>query len=818
MRKLSVFVALPLLVAALLAAAFCVATTDGADTAFAAPAADETLDYSLVAPSSDNFFPIENAKFVAASSGYIAIFNEGDSPAENAVVLFDRADNSFLSVSAPYDNVQGIWLSSDTALIACSSDGTFYDEFYCADLSAPAPAFEPKSFSVTGVAYVASDDGYFYLKSLDELSVYNSDLSVYRERITHSGAIAGKNVFAAENLSVFIFAVEYTARNYYVYDINEVEATAYPNDLIPYRAATASGGIFVSYDDNSGGVTLGVVDKKGGAKLFDTDIPCTKDTVFAACGDALYVVNNGGVEVYTVNWSAKTVSLSAELSMSGVGAGKFRSPSGLYAADGTLLVADTGNDRIAFYNGSALPDYVNGAAVSRIAYYGGRYVAVGPDGVYHLDGAVLSPFAAASAITASGQTPVDIITAGGTLYILTDSSLYRLDALSFTEIKSGMTDAVAMEASPRGNYLFVMTAEGIYTLAENGAELRAFRPYDFGTASDFAVDYAGDFYVAFPQQNKISVIENGLDSLTETRSCVLADKGYPAAPVAVFLDGEDLLFSSESCFVGRTAIGAVTEETYVPPVAPPVTETTPTHFALTSANAEMFTDLDRFDTVTSVPAGTPVLVFEGVSSVSGYVYAYANRSIGYIAESALTATEPSPTRGVYDLAPDTVLRTYPHLGGVSSGGSSIRVEYFDDAAGLDGGAWARVTIDGTLRYVPRSALAEYVVVVPERERVFGRAVGTRIGGIVELRSAPSEDAGVISSVVDGTRMEILEESGDWYYVLCEDTYGYILKEEVELEGLTPVQIAAIVLSVVVFAIGVGVLVVTAQTRKKQKEA
>ena len=818
MRKMSVFVALPLAVAVLVAAAFCVATTATADAVFAAPASDEPLDYSLVAPSSADFFPIENAKYVAASSGYIAIFHEGTTSAENAVTVFDREDNSFLTVGAPYDNVAGIWLSADTALVACSSGGSTYDAFYSADLSVAAPTFAPEDFTVTGVAYIASDDNYFYLKSLTELSVYNSDLSVYREKITHQNAISGKSVFAAENLSIFVFAVEFGARNYYVYNVEGNEATAYPNDLIPYRAANAGAGIFVSYDDSEGGVTLGVVSKTDGSKLFDTDIPCTKDTVFTACGDALYVVDGGGVKVYTVDWAAKTVTLSAELSMRGSSQGKFDSPAGILVSDGSMLVADSGNNRVAVYNGTSAVEYVTGASVSRIAYYGGRYVAVGESGVYHLDGGGLSPFAAAANIVAAGEKPVDVITSGGNLYVLTENSLYRLNALSFTRIKSGFSDALAIEASPRGNYLFVMTAGGMHTLTADGTELRAFRAYDFEGASDFAVDYAGDFYVSFPAENKISVIENGLDSLTETRSCTLADKGYPAAPVAVALDGEDLLFSSESCFVGRAPIGAVTEETYTPPTAPAIDENTSTSFALTSSDAEMFTDLDRFDTVTSVPAGTTVLVFENVSAVDGYVYVYANRSVGYVSETALAPTAPSATQGVYDLAADTVLRTFPHLGGISSGNTTIRIESFDDAAGLDGGAWARVEIDGAVRYVPRSALQEYVVVVPEREKQFGRAVGTRIGGIVELHSAPAETSAVIATVVDGTRMEILEESGDWYYVLCEDTYGYILKEEVELEGLTPVQIAAIVLAVVVVAVGIGVLVVTAQTRKKQKES
>lgn len=827
---MSVFVALPLVVAVLVAAAFCVATGTGVGSVYAAPAADEPLDYTLIAPSATDFFPIENAKYAAASAGYIAIFHEGDSPADNAVTVFDRSDSSFFTVAAPYGNVKGIWLSADTALIACSSDGTTYDEFYSADFSAPAPAFASEDITLMSAPddhgkqteldaeYITSDNNYFYIKSLEELFVYNSDLSPYRENITHSGALSGRNVFAAENLCVYLFCSAYGPRNYYIYDITKAEATYCASELIPYRAVNASGGIFVSYDNGEGGVTLGAVDKADGSALFDTDIVCTKDTVFTAYGDALYVVDGGGVRVYTVDWTAKTVSLSAELSMRGSTQGKFDSPTGVTLSGDATLIADTGNDRVAIFKGSAAAEYATGAAVSRIAYYGGRYVAVGAGGVFHIDGNELAPFAAAAGVVASGEKPVDIVTAGGSLYILTDSALYRLDALYFTKIKDGLDGAIAVEPSPRGNYLFVMTESGMHTLSADGAELRAFRPCDFAGASDFVVDYAGDFYVAYPTENRISVVENGLNTLSEMRSCVFVDKGYPAAPVALALDGEDIIFSSESCFVGRAAIGAVTEDTYTPPVAPQVTPDTPSGLYVTSADAEMFTDLDRFDTVTAIPADTTVLVFENVSSVAGYVYAYANRSLGYIPETALVAAEPTVTRGVYDLAADTVLRVYPHLGGVSSGETALRVESFDDAAGLDGGAWARVEKDGVLYYVPRSALAEYVVVVPEREKQFGRAIGTRIGGIVELRSAPSETAGVISTVVDGTRMEILEDAGDWWYVLCDGTHGYILKEEVELEGLTPVQIAAIVLAVVVTAVGVGVLVVTTQTRKKQKES
>ena len=66
-------------------------------------------------------------------------------------------------------------------------------------------------------------------------------------------------------------------------------------------------------------------------------------------------------------------------------------------------------------------------------------------------------------------------------------------------------------------------------------------------------------------------------------------------------------------------------------------------------------------------------------------------------------------------------------------------------------------------------------------------------------------------------MEIVGESGDFWLVAFDGKTGYALKAEVEMEGLTTVQIVSIVLCCAVAVTGLVVFVVVWQARKKEKE-
>lgn len=828
MRKMSFSVGMVLSVAALVLCLLAAACLFPAKTASAAPAGDasssqETLDYELVHPSSDDFFPVANASLVAADAGYIAVLEKDDDAAR--VVVAERAGGDFLSLPVPEAGVSGMWLIGSTLLVAANTDGSpddfVYDTFYAVDLTAEAPELTTRSFHSGTARYLVSDGTSLYVKSENALWVYNSELTLEKGNITHSTALSSENIFVAENGKVYIFASKYGERQYYIYDIELNEATKIAGGFVPYAAANASGGVFVSTSEYD---TLVVVDRESGGLLeaggndFVTDIPAGPSTLFAAFGDELFVVADGGIEVYSVDWERGTLSLTSELSMSGSGTDRLDSPSGVIEDDSALIIADSGNSRVVVKNADGV-GAAGGARVSKLVPYSGRYIAVGEDGVFFTDSSAsaLAEFAPAAKLIASGARPVDAFTLDGELYLLTEDSLYRLVGPSFSRVRSGLDGALAADVSVRGGYIFVLTESGIHTLAADGSDLRAFRSCDLSGCSDLAVDYAGNIYVSFPAQNAVKVYINRPSALELEKEFVLADHGYPASPGSLFLSGSELLFTSSSCFVGRAEIGAVTEDSYVPPSPPAVSADSPSHFARTTAATEMFDDTTLLDSSVAVPAGTTVLVFDDVPASGGYVCAYADGKLGYVPGDALAEVDPVRVNGAYDLDSGTPLHSYPHLGAAARTQSVLRLDGFDDAAGLDGGVWARVEIDGKTHFVPRSALHEYIVVVPEPERVFGRAVGERIGGIVQLFAAPSDSAPIVTEIVDGTRLEVLEDAGDWWYVAVDGVHGYALKSEVELEGLTPVQIAAIVIAVLVTAIAAGIAVISYQTRKKQKE-
>lgn len=75
---------------------------------------------------------------------------------------------------------------------------------------------------------------------------------------------------------------------------------------------------------------------------------------------------------------------------------------------------------------------------------------------------------------------------------------------------------------------------------------------------------------------------------------------------------------------------------------------------------------------------------------------------------------------------------------------------------------------------------------------------------------------VIAQIVDGSKVEVLETLDDFYLVSFDGKMGYIRKSELKTDGLTTVQIVAIVLSIVVAIAGSAIFASVYITRKKPK--
>ena len=70
-------------------------------------------------------------------------------------------------------------------------------------------------------------------------------------------------------------------------------------------------------------------------------------------------------------------------------------------------------------------------------------------------------------------------------------------------------------------------------------------------------------------------------------------------------------------------------------------------------------------------------------------------------------------------------------------------------------------------------------------------------------------------IADGAKVEILETLDDFYKVSVNGTVGYMRKDDVQLGGLTTVQIVSIILAILVLLAGSTVFTAIYFTKKKQ---
>lgn len=760
-------------------------------------------DFDILHPT-DDYFPVESALYVAAGENFIAVYDDANA---NIVVrgLSVGAHDFYLS-TASLGTVSGLWIAGDTLLVEHGGDVKSYSTLYMAESS---PSFVAAS-ALDGVTYITADGRYFYCHNGDNsLTVYNSTLDAVKSGYTHA-VLSEERLFAADNMTLYIFAVIYGARCYYVLDVNGTsDPSVAENTLfVPYRVTNADNALFISTDEG-----IYAVDKSTGAGIDVDPVECAKDTAFASYGNKLYVPDaNGGIAVYEYDFETKTRTLTETLAMRGDGTGRLDAPTDVLFGDGGMFIADSANNRVVFVTEDGETDVDFGdASPLRLANALNGVYAASKDTVYLIEGGTARP------IVGITENIRDIVTVDGATVVLTDRALYRLFAGTLHKIAS-VSNGIAATCAEDSDAVYVLARDGIYTLTVDGNEKLPFRAYaDFDGASDIAVDYAGNIFVVYPASNKIAVLDNLPSAVTLNRYVEPTSEILTAAPASIILDGSKACFASQSCFVGSVEVGAVDKESFAPVPAPNLDEQSAYTFAKTTADAFMLEQPERLDTMSILAADTTALIFTDASTVDGYEYVYCNGKTGYVETSLLTAVTPVSVNKEYVLAASAPVCKYPSAELASAASEPTRLIVIDDAAGLDGGKWMRVTTDGQVYFAQKSDLTEYVEVVPEKERVFGRAVADRAGGVVNAYILPDLSSAVAFETVDGTRLEILDESGDFYLVKVDEQTGYMLKSDVQLEGLTTVQIISIVLACAVVVTGTAVFIVTYYTRKKEKE-
>ncbi len=761
-----------------------------------------------------SYFQAVSPKYIAANDGYLAVYDPTDS------TLYVRStDVPNYHYELATETVKGVYLLESVAFIEAEGE-----HYYTLDLTDPAASAQSCTLeNPQHITSFSSDGTHLYAKSSGGwLSIYDQSLQVAYEadNLYSEEALAGKAAIAGKDGKLYLFLAEEGAPKLYVYDAATKQLTLNVSSLL-IQSAQVGDVVYAQISDdetveNRGKIAL--FDLETGAQLnLETDI---EPDSFAAYGDKLYSIEGNRILVYALarnnaGQDDETYSLTCEetISMAGNDMYHLSSPSDVALFDGRLAVADSQNNRVLYIdpsNGVATKEDKLPSPVKRVTADG--------SGVYALlDGQIVKCFG-------DRQQSFDIkakdLVYSSELYVLTDSNICVLLQGAFhniVQISGGRLIATA----EGGSALYALTDSEIFMYTKSGVKLPTSLTGDFAKVKDMAVDYAGNILLLYG--DKVELYANRASSLSLSSAVEFSNPNVSATANSALLVGSTLYFTADECLVGKTSVETVTEQTFVP-AAPEVGGRY--HFArLKEGGKAYYIPSDgRADSLGAIPADATLLALDDVSAPEGLIYALWEDRLVAVPAEEYAQVDPTAKSGTYRLKKDETLRAIPYFDeGAIDLDKDTHVTLVSDCANYNSNIFAIIAYGERTYFVPADSIEEYNPaqdVDPPAENAkknMGRAKAKRVGGLVGIYSDMRESETLLE-IVDGTKVEVLETYDAYYMVKYEDKVGYMRKKEVKLDGLTTVQIAAIVIACLVVVAGAGVFVAIYLTKKKQDEA
>lgn len=755
--------------------------------------------------------PIASADAPASQSGFITDFPtagyvQSVSPYrlaanEKYLLVYDNALKCLFSMSegtTRYDlsssgDVSDVFVLGDAAVLV--ADGNLFSLNLTANDSVLQAITLP---SPSSASYYFSDGEYLYAKSTEGyLSVYDDKLNAVFENV-YSKYLLSEPVIAGSAETVYIFAYSYGNQYIKALDLreNEVESTYFAPSVLSACAAN------VIFAQNAG--NLIAIDKNTFNVKFETRISSSD---FCAYRDKLFAIVDGKINIYTLNNDNSSLSFTSSASMSGSDTQHLNNPSDLLVFDNDILIADNGNNRILY--AATTP------AVIEIE--GVRHLAASDNAVYAAsDNCVYTIRAMQVADSAACDEKILDIEYLDKLYVLTQSGIYTLfggDFICVAQFSGGRKLSVAHE----GNFLYVLSAEGILLFDTEGNPLETDINIDVTGVLDIKPDYQGNLFLLY--RDKIIKITDILTACNVTDSYPLTSDNLRVTANALYLDDKTAYVCAEESLVGHVGVNAVVKEEYTDlPIGDLPSDEEICFLKLKDGeSAFYFTGGGRVDNVTVFSPSTAVVGFNRVSAYSQLRYAIVNGETVLIPSDRFEVIQPAPLNAEYVLIKNAVLYPYPgcKTDTVVMPADAV-LDAADDAAGCYDSKWIRVRCENKTYFIEKEALKPYSETLPEVKKVYGKAKADRVGGTVNIYSQPSSSSEIILSVVDGTELEILQTLEGFYMIKYNGNVGYVELDSIQLGGLTTVQIIAIALSALVLAAGAGIFIVIGKTKKKNE--
>ena len=712
---------------------------------------------------------------------------------EDYVLSYDGENHVFAVTGAsygtiPFDkNVLKIFVFGDKAVVKTASGHAVLD----------LTTFTATYTALFDECYLATDGASLYAHTWGKVDVYDDTLTI--TATYDDDTFKNKPVMVTDGETIFNFAVDYGVNKLYTYHIDTDFADT--TDSIFVENALMGDMIF-AHD----GERIILIDKTTFA-VTETDL---EDKNFAVSGSTLYVAKGeDGYDVYTLENG--TLTFTRNHSFGGDGLTKLNTPTDVTELGGNMVIADKGNNRILFVSDTVVSLGVNSPEI--LTASDNRLYVVAEGKLL-----VIEDMTVKNEIIVTEKI-VDMVYRDR-LYVLTENGVYTLISGALIKVFD-VTGGIAFDVDTH----FYVLKEGSVSVISMGGKVNNLLSFDLDpTPQDILVDKVGNVFV-LDDNNTVhrydwaKVIEKNTTENTVTFDTENLDfAGFTYTAINMNLIGDKLVF--------------VTEENALISIDNILTTTAPARpeIDLDGKTADVYTASDNTYILTNNLDGKTALEIEANAyfvayEVDGLLYGKVDGVEGWI-YNATPSTSATTINGQYEAKEALVLYVNPDFDSNVVVNAGTRFDGVDDASGYDDGKWMRVNYNGKTYFVESARVKKVVSVTPtppppvndpvEPEEVkvdYGRAKASRAGELVPLFSA--ETGEMIVAVKDGTKLEIVEKVGDYYKVKYEGAELLIHQDDFKLDGLTTVQIIAIVLSIVVVLAGTLVFMVTNITKKKE---
>ena len=783
-----------------------------------APIADET--FSVLFPTV-SYIQSDDPTLIAANDSYLIIY---DKTAKAMFVRLIHDDDKTYAFPIEVEDVEYINAVGNTAFIYANK------ELYSVDLNDTSSIPVKRELSSPkDPNYFRSDGTYLYAKNGDgEITIYDENLEVAKFEIEVAGTkiettiendkyiddegdpvFASKQIIAGSDYLLYLFFTHKNGNPYLmVYDpilkfprINQ-EMDNYVSDA------------YVGENVIVGQLTLGdsrliCIDKKTGKTIFISD---KAPDSFCVYGDKIYAIEGKQIMTYMLEKDSDgqyaKLKNESTISMSGEDTEHLDSPSDVVAFGNSLAVADTDNKRLGF---------INSASVMTVVGLGTAPLRLTADnaGVYALcDNQTIAKIENNQTVqTFSAENVLDI-TYLDKLYLLMPDGIHTVlggETLKLTNT----TNAKRLTSAKDGTNLYVLKNECIEIYSTNGTLLSTLS-HDFTNVKDISVDYAGQIFAL--REDGFDIFVNNGGTLTLLSSTEFYNATAYAKANSLCVENNSLYFSTLECLIGKSTVKAYTKDNYDSASFVPSADAS-YHFAKLKKDTFSFImpSNGRMEAISSAPTET-VLVFDG-DDQSEWANALLNGNFFKIRQADYESVEIKELEGNYAAKTNTTLYALPNVdNGKIPALTGTRFTLISDCADFENSKWLRVNYNEKVYFVLANDCDEFIELIREEDREYGKAKAKRVGGLVNVYAGANSDAEVLLSIVDGTRIEILDKLDKYYMIRYGNTVGYMLKNEVELDGLTTVQIISIVVACIVAVAGIGIFIAIETTKKKALEA